>query len=113
MENICTRIWEVNFNNYTKHRKKCFCFKDGGDGYLPEKRLFSIEEILGNKEYSNLYLEVIRNKYRGWACWLWNDLGCFAIRVCYIYPSYTFEFNLCEALKNPIAQIKVESFSVK
>lgn len=107
MESIKERIRDVDFEKYERYKKLCLCYQEeGGAGSLQERELFSIAEISGNMQFSNLYLEIRRNPYGGCACWLWNDLGCVAIRVCYIYPCYTLEYNLLLALENPVAKLK-------
>lgn len=107
MESIKERIRDVDFEKYEKHKKLCLCYQEeGGAGSLQEKELFSLEEISDDEECSNLYLEIRWNMYGGCVCWLWNDLGCVAVRVCYIYPCYSLEYNLFLALENPVAKLR-------
>lgn len=81
MEDRMMKIKEINFDIMESVRKKCITFaKDGNTVVKPYRTLYSLENIMHNTTYKNLYLEVVKGKeWQETHYQIWDDLQVICI----------------------------------
>lgn len=73
------KIGEVNFDKMEYVRKKCITYaKDGNTLIKPYKTLYSIEKLMHNEKYHNLYIEILKGKEKT-LYQLWEDIQVICI----------------------------------
>ena len=75
------KIKEIDFDTMESVRKKCITFaKDGNTVVKPYRTLYSLENIMHNTTYKNLYLEVVKGKeWQETHYQIWEDLQVICI----------------------------------
>ena len=102
------RIKDINFKDFKVVKKKCLWMDKNKEAICRKKNLYSIDDILQDSQYSNLFFEVTYSSYGGCLCWLWNDLGVFAFRVGHVPSDYKIDQFLNMIENYPLAILKVK-----
>ena len=102
------RIQDINFKDLEVVKMKCLWMDKDKEAICRKKNLYSIGDMLQDRQYSNLFFEITYSSYGGCHCWLGNDLGVFAFRVGYVPSDYKLEQFLSMIENYPLAILKVK-----